>query len=78
MTSRIQLGDHVRFRAGMTPEALKGRERDVGIVIAFERQVGPGIWPVVQFETYRTTAIAPGLLEVVGEPSSTHDHESVN
>ena len=73
MTSRIQLRDHVRFRAGMAPEALKGRERDVGVVIAFERQVGPGTWPVVQFETYLSAAIAPGLLEVVGEPSSARD-----
>ena len=68
----VQLGDHVRFRAGMSPEALKGRDRDIGIVVGFDRHLGPEPAPLVQFETYRA-AILPGLLEVVGEPIPARD-----
>ena len=67
MTSTIQLGDYGRFRPGKAPEALKGRERDLGTVVALVSQTGPEPWPVVQFEGYRTAALSPGLLEVVGE-----------
>ena len=66
----VQLGDHVRFRAGMTPEANKARERDVGGVVALLSETGPEPWPVVQFDGYGSVALQPGLVEVVGEPEA--------
>lgn len=66
MTSAIQLGDYVRFREGHVPEALQGRERDLGIVIALVPHRKDEQWPVVQFDGYRTAAVAPGVLDVVG------------
>ena len=63
----IQLGDYVRFREGHAPDAMKGRERDLGTVIALVPHHKDEHWPVVQFDGYRTAALAPGMLEVVGE-----------
>ena len=67
MTSTIQLGDYVRFRAGMAPKALEGRERDLGTVIALVPHRKDEQWPVVQFDGYRTAGLSPNMLEVVGE-----------
>ena len=64
---RVQLGDVVRFRVGRAPDAMKGRERDLGTVVVLISYGGPEPWPEVQFDGYRTAALAPGLLEVVGE-----------
>ncbi|MGI3899780.1 MAG: hypothetical protein ACRYGP_17610 [Janthinobacterium lividum] len=68
----IQLGDHVRYRAGMAPHAFKIRERDVGVVVAFDRHLGPTPWAMVQFEDYRSLILLQQL-EVVGEPSSPNE-----
>ena len=70
----VQLGDYVRFRDGHAPEALKGRERDLGIVIALVPHDGADEWPVVQFDGHRTAALSPALLEVVGEAWPAQDY----
>lgn len=64
----VQLGDYVRFRPGMAPDALHERERDVGIVVALLPQPGPGALAVAIFDGYRSPPISPDVFEVVGEP----------
>ena len=66
----VQFGDHVRFRASQAPEAMKGREDDVGVVVALLTETGPEPWPVVQFDGYRSAALQPGMVEVIGEAGS--------
>ena len=69
----IQLGNHVRFRAGMAPGTFKRRERDVGVVVALDGENDADSYAMVQFETSRS-AISPVLLEVVGAPAPARDN----
>ena len=63
----IRLGDFVRFRSGKAPDALKGRERDLGTVVSLVPRGGPEPWPIVQFKGYQTSELQPGLVDVIGE-----------
>ena len=74
MASGIQLGDSVRFRVGMAPEALKGREAALGVVTALVPFGGPELWPVVQFDSFKTSVLQPGQLEIVGDTSPASDN----
>lgn len=62
----IQLGDYVRFRDGQAPEALQGREHELGVVIALVIQEGSEPWPLAQFESYRSVASDSSSLRLVG------------
>ena len=73
MASGVQLGDSVRFCVGMAPEALKGREAALGVVTALVPFGSPELWPVVQFDGFKTSVLQPGLLEVVGDTSPARD-----
>ncbi len=69
----FQLGDRVRFRGGMAMEAMRGRKRRVGVVVALVAEIGPEPWIVVQFGGYRSPALQPAMLESVTEPRAVGD-----
>ncbi len=73
----FQLGDHVRFRGGKAIEAMRGRKRHVGVIVALVPELGPEPWPVVQFNGYRTAALQSGMLEgVEGSEAAREDPEA--
>ena len=60
-----RIGDRVRFRTGMAPAALRGREDAIGMVIVLVARSGSEQWPIAHFGDYITTVLPPGLLDVV-------------
>ena len=69
----FELGDRVRFRGGMAIEAMRGRKRRVGVVVALVAEPGPEPWRVVQFGSYRSPALQPAMLEAVGNSGAGGD-----